>query len=250
MATEDPQVRPQVIDDGQVKEPPKEQQQTQTYGEPRAVDPAAAYRYAQQQQRKPAGPQLWAVVFTLAGLYYLWTRLLGKSLPGFGGGHRVKGRSINIIGNNNSSNNNRQAEIAAARERQQQRLELMAKTKNNKNDSNIRERTNVTSSGNSTTNNKGLSILEQQQLLQKQKERKQKEQEMEQKKKKQRALYLKQKAEREKEEEKRRKDEELGPGWEYRSNPDAATAVNNMNPQSGGSGGGGYKPQRCTPRGG
>ena len=61
--------------------------------------------------------------------------MLGKSLPGFGGGHRVKGRSINIIGNNNGSNNNRQAEIAAARERQQQRLELMAKAKNNKNDS-------------------------------------------------------------------------------------------------------------------
>ena len=61
-------------------------------------------------------------------------------------------------------------------------------------------------------------------------------------------MYLKQKAEREKEEERRRKEEELGPGWEYRSNPDAATALNNMNPQSGGSGGGGYKPQRCTPR--
>ena len=67
----------------------------------------------------------------------------------------MKGRSINIIGNNNGSNNNRQAEIAAVRERQQQRLELMAKAKNNKNDSNIRERTNVTSSG---IPNKGLGL--------------------------------------------------------------------------------------------
>jgi len=34
----------------------------------------------------PAGPQLWAVALVLVGLYYLWTRVLGRSMPGGGGG--------------------------------------------------------------------------------------------------------------------------------------------------------------------
>ena len=238
---EDRQMEPQLI----VDPPP----QTQTYAEPHA-----------HRQKQPAGPQIWAVVLTLGGLYYLWTRILGKSLPSFAQkGHRIganKGRSSGIIGGSSSSSN-RQAEIQAARERQQQRLQTatlahdMVKqaTKNNdRNTTTVRERTNATSSGN--TNSTNLSIQQQQQLLQHQQLLKQKQQELEEKKKKQRQLYLKQKALKEKEEEIRKKDEEMGPGWRYREDPDAANAVNSMDPQSGGSGGGGYKPQACSKRGG
>lgn len=44
----------------------------------------------------------------------------------------------------------------------------------------------------------------------------------------------------------RTKDKELGPGWRHRENPDAATALGNMDPQSGDGGGGGYKAQSCS----
>ena len=196
----DPQVRPQVVVDPPPAQEGQHQQQTkttQTYAEPRVIiDKAdeAAYRHALlQQQRKPAGPQIWAVVFTLAGLYYIWTRVLGKPLPSrasLRGGQKIGinsslGRSGAI--SSSSSNSNRQAEIAAARERQQQRLELMAKAKEHKNNdgnSNLRERTNI-NSGNSK-----LSINQQQQLLQQQKEQKQKAQVLEEKKKKQRGTCL------------------------------------------------------------
>ena len=205
----DPQVRPQVVvDPHPAQEGQHQQQTTQTYAaEPRVIiDKAdeAAYRHALlQQQRKPAGPQLWAVVFTLAGLYYIWTRVLGKPLlsrSGLRGGQIGANYSSGAISSSSSSNSNRQAEIAAARERQQRRLELMSKAKehtNNNGNSNLRERTNNIKSCNSK-----LSINQKQQLLQQQKEQTQKSQELKQKKKKQRRLY---------EEEKRRKDKELGP---------------------------------------
>lgn len=213
------------------------------------ADPPFA-RFPQQQQKRAAGPQIWAVVLTLAGLYYVWTRVLGKSLPSFA-------RKGNRIGADNRSGGSiggggRQAEIRAARERQQRLLQNSARARemvnkangDDRNATTVSKRANATSSGN---NPAGLSINAQAQLLKIQQQRKQKEKELEEKKKKQRQLYLKQKALREKEEEMRKKDAELGPGWRYREDPDAATAVNNMNPQSE-SGGGGYKAQKCTPR--
>lgn len=233
MADPEPEAAPRVAID-----PP---QQIQTFAEQEAP------HFGHPKQRRPAGPQIWAVVLTIAGLYYVWTRVLGKSLPSFAQkGNRIgasKSRS-GVIGSSN-----RQAEIRAARELQQQRLETAARAREmvqqaNKN-STMSKRANATSSGNSKSS---LSIAQQAQLLKVQQARKKLEQELEDKKKKQRQLYLKQKALKEKEEEIRKKDEEMGPGWRYRENPDAATAVNNMDPQSGGDGGGGYKPQKCNPR--
>lgn len=56
----------------------------------------------------------------------------------------------------------------------------------------------------------------------------------------------------------RRKDDELGPGWRYREDPNAVMTSNNnnnnsiggMNPQGGCGGGGEYKPQARKRRGG
>lgn len=211
--------------------------QSQSFVEPHARHPNFA-------QRKPPGPQIWAIVLTLGGLYYIWTRVLGKSLPSFA----QRGHSVGAKGHSTS----RQAEIQAARERQQERLQTANRAhemvKQAKNQSNVRERTNVTSSGNNSANN--ITIQQRQQMMKQQQQQKQKQQELEEKKKKQRQLYLKQKALKEKEEEQRRKDEEQGPGWRYREDPNAAAnAVNNLDPQSG-SGGGGYKSQTRTRRGG
>lgn len=67
------------------------------------------------RSRPAAGPQAWAVVLTLAGGYYVWTRVLGKSLPGFlrGGGHRVGSHK----GRGGGGGVDRQADVRAARER-------------------------------------------------------------------------------------------------------------------------------------
>ena len=155
----------------------------------------------------------------VGGLYYLWTKILGKKLPSFASvqrGHRIgkTGGGRSGIG---SGNNNRQAEIQAARERQQQRLQNAARAREMvnqaTNNGNIRERTNIT---NTSSGNNALSIQQQQRLLQQQKLEKQKLEELESKKEKQRLLYLKQKELKEKEEEMKKKDEELGPGWRYR----------------------------------
>lgn len=186
-----------------------------------------------------AGPQVWAILLTAGGLYYVWTRVLRKPLPsifhwGRGGNRIGTGRSNGGFG----GNKDRQAEIAAARERQQRQLEKMARQSGNSG-SNVRDRTNTTAS-----NSNGLAIQQQQQLLEVQKQRKKKEQELAEKKKKQRQLYLKQKALKEKEDEIRRKDAEQGPGWQRRENPDSA--VGSMDPQSGGDGSGGYKAQSCS----
>lgn len=246
----DPQTEPQVAVD--VDPPPL--QQTQTFSEPRVGDHPphdGGEQQYQQRSSKPAGPQLWAVVFALGGLYYLWTRILGKSLPGFlkrgGGGYRIGAKK----GHGSSSSSGRQAEIQAARERQQQHLQTASRAREmvkqaKSKDGNVRERTNAAvSSGN---NKSTLTIQQQAQLLKQQQQQKQKQQDLEDKKKKQRLLYLKQKAEREKEEEMRRKDEESGPGWRYREDGATSNSVNAMDPQSG-SGGGGYKPA-CKKRGG
>lgn len=180
--------------------------------------------------RSPPGPQLWAIVLSVVGIYYVWTKILGRSAPSFlrgTGGHRVrKGHSAE--------------EMAAARERQQQRLLSSAKQQDT---SSVRER-NV-NSGNAAK----LNIQEQLSALQQSAAARQKQKDLEEKKRKQRQLYLRKKAELEKAEEERRKDEELGPGWRYRQDPSIGNAVNSMNPQSGGEGGG-YKPQTCTRRGG
>ena len=136
---------------------------TQTYSEPRAHHP----QHYRQRSNKPAGPQLWAVVLTLGGLYYLWTRILGKKLPSFASvqrGHRIgkTGGGRSGIG---SGSINRQAEIQAARERQQQRLQNAARAremvKQATNNGNIRERTNI---NNTSSGNNALSIQQQQRL--------------------------------------------------------------------------------------
>lgn len=180
--------------------------------------------------RPPPGPQLWAIVLTIAGLYYLWTKILGRPLPSFGtrsgGGHRVrKGHSAE--------------EMAAVRERQQQRLNQHAnETSSDKSkERGVRER-NV-NSGNGVQQQ--LSALQQSQAAQLEQKA------LQDKKHKQRQLYLRQKAEEEKAAEERRKDEELGPGWRYRQDP-SVNVVDSMNP--GGSDGGGYKSKVCTRRGG
>jgi len=198
---------------------------------------------------KSTGPQVWAVVITIAGLYYVWTRILGKSLPNIfrsvGGGNRIGTRGIVGRAHGIGGSENRRAEIAAARERQQKQLETVARQAKNNGSSTVRERTNTaTTPGNIKSTD--LTIEQQHQLLQLQQQRKKKENELEEKKTKQRKLYLKQKALKEKEEEMRTKDKELGPGWRHRENPDAATALGNMDPQSGDGGGGGYKAQSCS----
>lgn len=98
----------------------------------REEEPVPVARFVEAGKPQPAGPQAWAVVLTVAGLYYVWTRVLGKSLPSFAqGGHRVganKGRGGTIMGMGagGSGGGNRQAEVRAARERQQQRLQQTA----------------------------------------------------------------------------------------------------------------------------
>jgi hypothetical protein len=216
-------------------------------------------------EHKPRGPQLWAIVLTFAAMYYLWTRILGRSIPFFAphgsarGGHRISSSSGSIIRGKGHS----QAEMMAARERQQERLanaakarEMVATAKGMDGGvgGGVRERGSVNiNATNTTTSSKSTNISQLQQSNQHQALLKQKQQALEEKKKKQRALYLKQKALREKEEEERRKDEELGPGWRYREDPSAVTAANGvlggMDPQAG-SGGGGYKGKSCTRRGG
>ncbi|KAL3782178.1 hypothetical protein ACHAWO_004024 [Cyclotella atomus] len=183
--------------------------------------------------RSPPGPQIWAVVLTGGLLYYIWTKILGRPVPSVirrnVGGHLVrKGHSAE--------------EMAAARERQQQRLQMVVSSKQQ--DTTVRERVNINSGNGAKAN-----LQEQLIALKESQAAKQKQKDLEEKKRKQRQLYLRKKAEQEKEEEERRKDEELGPGWRYRQNPDIGNAVDSMNPQAG-SGGGGYKPQTCTRKGG
>ena len=226
----------------------------QTYVEMKAnaakASAAAVDNHPQQQlirKKQPAGPQLWAVVFTIGGLYYVWTRVLGRSirfaLPQRSG-HRIKGHG----GTSTTT------DMQAARERRLAALEnanrareIMVNQAAKNNDGSIRERTNV-NSGNSNINNNNTTITLEERRRQNQlnMQKRQKQQELEDKKKKQRQLYLRQKALKEKEEEERRKDEELGPGWRAREDP---SVVTNLLEQQGNNGGS-YKAQTCTRRGG
>ncbi|KAL3797704.1 hypothetical protein HJC23_000249 [Cyclotella cryptica] len=205
-----------------------------------ANHPNNASRAGFQPRPKP-GPQLWAIVLASVGLYYLWTRILGRPLPSF---LRKGGQRIGSKGHSDT-------EMAAAREKQQERLVQIVtttNTSNSKEGGKVRERSN--NAGNTptpnTTSSSSLEEQRQQRLAQ------EKQRELEEKKRKQRQLYLRKKAELEKQEEERKKDEEFGPGWRYRQDPSVVrNVVNGMDPQSGGGGGeGGYKPQVCTRRGG
>lgn len=181
------------------------------------------------RKKKAAGPQLWAVVFTIGGLYYFWTKIMGRSVNLPRRSHRVgssKGHSaIN--------------DIQAARERRLAALESANCTQGKDSSSTIRERTNVNSG------NGPMTLEERQRRNQMNIQQRQKRKELEEKKKKQRQLYLRQKALKEKEDEEKRKDEELGPGWRAREDP---SSVANLLEQQSSTGG--YKAQSCTRRGG
>ncbi|KAL7478117.1 hypothetical protein ACHAW6_003897 [Cyclotella cf. meneghiniana] len=188
--------------------------------------------HPQNTPRSKPGPQLWAIVLLLAALYYLWTRILGLPLPSptrGGGGRRLGSKDD---------------EMAAARERRLARVTSDRGEEGN----NARERTAPSPAPSSGSSFGSASELERRQRRRLEGE---KQREAEERKRKQRQLYLRKKAELEKQEEERKKDEELGPGWRYRQDPSVLrNVVDGMNPQSGGEGGGGYKPQVCTRRGG
>ena len=183
------------------------------------------------RKKKAAGPQLWAVVFTIGGLYYFWTKILGRSVNLPRRSHRV----------GSSKGHGTINDIQAARERRLATLESANRTQAKDTSSNIRERTNNVNSGNGSM----TTLEERQRLNQMNMQQRQKRQELEEKKNKQRQLYLRQKALKEKENEERRKDEELGPGWRAREDP---SSVANLLDQQGSTGG--YKAQSCTRRGG
>jgi hypothetical protein len=83
--------------------------------------------------RPPApGPQLWAIILTCICLYYLWTRILGRSLPTV----FVRGLGQRLV-SQKKNDNVRHSEMVAAREKQQRQLQEMT------NRSTIRERSSV-----------------------------------------------------------------------------------------------------------
>ncbi len=193
------------------------------------------------RKKRPAGPQLWAVVFTIGGIYYFWTRVLGRTIRLPHRAHRVG--STKGHGTTTDVQTARERRLAALENANRAREQTMAKQ--TKDTGGMRERTNVnTNSGN--LNSHTLTIQERQRINQRQMQERQTQQELEEKKKKQRQLYLRQKALKEKEEEERRKDEELGPGWRAREDPRSVT--NLLEQQE--SRGGGYKPQMCTRKSG
>ena len=188
------------------------------------------------RKKQPAGPQLWAIVFTIGGLYYFWTRILGRSINLPHRAHRV----------GSTKGHGTTTDVQTARERRLAALENANRAcetmvKQGKDNGTIRERTNV----NSGNNNSTITLEERQRLNQLKLQERQKQQELEEKKKKQRQLYLRQKALKEKEEEERRKDEELGPGWRAREDP---SAVANLLEQQASSGG--YKAPMCSRKSG
>lgn len=90
--------------------------------------------------RPPApGPQLWAVVLTCIGLYYLWTRILGRSMPA----NFVRGLGQRLVFKK-KNDNVRHSEMVAAREKQQRQLQEVA------NSSTIRERSSVATASSSS----------------------------------------------------------------------------------------------------
>ena len=212
----------------------------QSFAEPNASAGAATAGNPQMLYRKkqPAGPQLWAVVFTIGGLYYFWTRVLGRSIRFPQRAHRVG--STKGHGTTTDAQTARERRLAALENANRAR-ETMVKQAKDK--GTIRERTNVNSGNNNFSNT--MTIEERQRLNQLKMQERQKQQELEEKKKKQRQLYLRQKALKEKEEEERRKDEELGPGWRAREDP---SSVANLLQQQESSGG--YKAPSCSRKSG
>jgi hypothetical protein len=216
--------------------------QIQTFAEPDARTGAATAGNPQLLYRKkqPAGPQLWAVVFTIGGLYYFWTRVLGRSIRLPQRAHRVG--STKGHGTTTDVQTARERRLAALENANRARETMVKQAKDN---GTIRERTNVSSGNSSNFSTTTMTIEERQRLNQRQMQERQKQQQLEEKKKKQRQLYLRQKAQREKEEEERRKDEELGPGWRVREDP---SQVQNLLQQQETSGG--YKAPSCSRKGG
>lgn len=197
------------------------------------------------RKKRPAGPQLWAVVFTIGGFYYFWTRVLGRTIRVPHRAHRVG--STKGHGTTTDVQTARERRLAALENANRAREETMVKQQA-KDTGTIRERTNVnTNSGNLNSSNTTttMTIQERQRINQLQMQERQKQQELEEKKKKQRQLYLRQKALREKDEEERRKDEELGPGWRAREDP---RSVANLLEQQESKGG--YKAPMCTRKSG
>mmetsp|Transcript_28213 Transcript_28213/g.56764 ORF Transcript_28213/g.56764 Transcript_28213/m.56764 type:complete len:228 (-) Transcript_28213:395-1078(-) len=213
----------------------------QTFAEPNARTGASGTATAGNPQlllrkKQPAGPQLWAIVFTIGGLYYFWTRVLGRSINLPHRAHRVG--STKGHGTTTDVQTARERRLAALENANRARETMVKQAKDN---GTIRERTNV----NSGNNNSTMTLAERQRLNQLKLQERQKQQELEEKKKKQRQLYLRQKSLKEKEEEERRKDEELGPGWRAREDP---SAVANLLEQQASSGG--YKAPMCSRKSG
>lgn len=203
-----------------------------------AGNPQLLYR-----KKRPAGPQLWAVCFTIFGFYYFWTRVLGRTIRFPHRAHRVGSKKGH--GTTTDTQTARERRLAALENANRAREEKMAKqTKDN--GSTMRERTNVNTNSGNLNSSTGMTIQERQRINQREMQERQKQQELEEKKKKQRQLYLRQKALKEKEEEERRKDEELGPGWRAREDPRSVTNLLEQQENKGG----GYKPQMCTRKSG
>ena len=76
-AEEVPQIAVDPVPEEQAMKVPEQQHKIYSHSEPKAIDPNH-YRYSQPPQKRAAGPQIWAVVLTVGGLYYIWTRVLGK----------------------------------------------------------------------------------------------------------------------------------------------------------------------------
>mmetsp|Transcript_22259 Transcript_22259/g.33733 ORF Transcript_22259/g.33733 Transcript_22259/m.33733 type:complete len:231 (+) Transcript_22259:133-825(+) len=216
----------------------------QTFAEPNARTGASGASTSGNPQlllrkKQPAGPQLWAIVFTIGGLYYFWTRILGRSINLPHRAHRVG--STKGHGTTTDVQTARERRLAALENANRARETMVKQAKDN---GTIRERTNV-NSGNNNSTAPTMTLAERQRLNQLKLQERQKQQELEEKKKKQRQLYLRQKALKEKEEEERRKDEELGPGWRAREDP---SAVANLLEQQASSGG--YKAPMCSRKSG
>ena len=155
-------------------------------GEPQMLHPVIR-SIPEPRARKPHGPQLWAVVLTVGCLYYVWTKVLGKSFPTFGG---RQGQRIGVGDGVKKPARDHQAERLAAIERRQQQQRL----------GNAQKRPN----SNASTSSK-LTVLQQQQRMKQNREDEERRRQAEEKKRKQRQLYLRRKKEADAEEDRRRK---------------------------------------------
>ncbi|EJK48202.1 hypothetical protein THAOC_33023 [Thalassiosira oceanica] len=208
--------------------------------EPQMLPSVVIRSFPEPRARKPHGPQAWAVILTVGCLYYVWTKVLGKSFPTFS----RQGQRIGVGGDIKKSARDHQADRLAAIERRQQQQQ--------------QQRFGAQKRPNSNITSSKLVILQQQQ--QQQKEEAEARRKTEEKKNGSGSNVSFTCGRKKRQMKKKiadakaalvRTDEELGPGWEYRENPSAASAsINAMDPQAG-SGSGGYKPTKCKPsRGG